>query len=94
MLLHKQSVMVSDGAGHRLDDADATFERHLMRAQVIVEGRDVRRNPVMGDSAPSETAREGAEPQPGKWPAVKKATPPGERRVFKGAGTELFQGHE
>jgi len=57
-----------------------------------VEGRDVRRNPVMGDSAPSAVTREGAEPQPGKWPAVKKPTPKSQRRIYEGAGTELFHG--
>jgi catechol 2,3-dioxygenase-like lactoylglutathione lyase family enzyme len=59
-----------------------------------VPGREVRRAPAMGDSAPSEVAREGAEPQAGKWPPVKKPTPVSRRKVYEGAGTELFHGHK
>jgi catechol 2,3-dioxygenase-like lactoylglutathione lyase family enzyme len=54
--------------------------------------RDVRRSPVLPDRAPTATAREGAAPQPGKWPAVTRPTPPEARRVYPGAGSELFQG--
>jgi len=57
-----------------------------------VEERDIRRNPVMGDSAPSAVTREGAEPQPGSWPPVTKPTPKTRRKVYPGAGTELFHG--
>jgi catechol 2,3-dioxygenase-like lactoylglutathione lyase family enzyme len=57
-----------------------------------VEGRDVRRHPVMGDIQPTALAREGAEPQPGRWPPVTKPTPPSRRRIYEGAGTELFHG--
>jgi catechol 2,3-dioxygenase-like lactoylglutathione lyase family enzyme len=57
-----------------------------------VEGRDVRRSPKMGDTQPSPLALEGAEPQPGRWPPVKKPSPPSSRRIYEGAGTELFHG--
>lgn len=57
-----------------------------------VEGMDVRREPRMVDRTPSAAASEGAEPQPGKWPAVKKATPKSERRVYPGAGSEIYHG--
>lgn len=57
-----------------------------------VEGTDIRRNPKMADSAPTDLAREGAEPQPGRWPPVDKLTPLSERRIYPGAGSELFHG--
>ena len=57
-----------------------------------VEGIDVRRNPRMGDSAPSAITREGAEPRFEMWPTVKSPTPPAQRRVYAGAGSELFHG--
>ena len=57
-----------------------------------VEGIDVRANPVMGDSAPSDVTREGSDPQSGKWPAVKSPTPEKEHKVYPGAGSELFHG--
>lgn len=57
-----------------------------------VAGIDVHRNPAMRDLQPSAVALEGAEPRPGLWPEVSRATPAGERRVWAGAGSELFHG--
>ncbi len=57
-----------------------------------VAGTDIRRAPQMRDRVPSPLAREGAEPQPEKWPAVKNPTPSSERVVYPGAGSELFHG--
>lgn len=57
-----------------------------------VPGRDVRRNPVMGDMQPTVAAREGAESKPDRWPAVTKPLPQDQRIVYAGAGTELFHG--
>lgn len=57
-----------------------------------VEGIDVRKKPSMGDSEPSAITREGAEPRSEKWPKVKSPTPTGQRRVYAGAGSELFHG--
>jgi len=57
-----------------------------------VSGIDVRHNPAMRDLQPSTVALEGAEPRPGIWPEVSRPTPAGERRVWPGAGSELFHG--
>lgn len=57
-----------------------------------VQRRDVRRNPVIKDSAPSAVTEEGSEPQPGRWPEVVRPTPPAERKIYPGAGSELFHG--
>ena len=57
-----------------------------------VEGTDPRRNPKMGDIKPTALAREGSEVQPGRWPAVTRPTPPSKRRIYEGAGSELYQG--
>jgi len=59
-----------------------------------VEGIDIRKDPRMADPRPSDITREGAEPQPHKWPAVDKATSPEQRKVYPGAGSELFHGIE
>ena len=55
-----------------------------------VEGVDVRKNPQMADSTPSTMTREGSEPKPDKWPRVERTTPQEERKVYPGAGSELF----
>jgi catechol 2,3-dioxygenase-like lactoylglutathione lyase family enzyme len=57
-----------------------------------VEGRDIRREPVMGDTQPTELALEGDKPQSGRWPEVENPTPTSERHIYPGAGTELFHG--
>ncbi|MDD5711809.1 MAG: VOC family protein [Smithellaceae bacterium] len=53
---------------------------------------DIRKHPQMRDRSPSEVTKEGAEPQPGIWPAVAKPTPVAKRVVYPGAGSELFHG--
>ena len=53
-----------------------------------VPGVDISSHPIMADRHPSATAREGAEPQPGHWPAP-TPTPLAERRIYPGEGREL-----
>ena len=53
-----------------------------------VPGVDVSSHPIMADRHPSATAKEGAEPQPGQWPAP-TPTPLAERRIYPGEGREL-----
>jgi catechol 2,3-dioxygenase-like lactoylglutathione lyase family enzyme len=53
---------------------------------------DVRQKPQMADRKPSAITRQGPEPQPGIWPAVTSPTPPDDRPVYPGAGSELFHG--
>jgi catechol 2,3-dioxygenase-like lactoylglutathione lyase family enzyme len=55
-------------------------------------GAEIRRNPVMADTNPSAVTSEGSEPQPGKWPDVDSPTPEEERKIYPGAGSELFHG--
>ena len=57
-----------------------------------VEGIDVRRNPSVKDTPPSSTTQEGPEPQHEKWPIPRSPTPMERRRVYPGAGSELFHG--
>ncbi len=48
-----------------------------------VPGQDIRQHPVLNDDDPPPAATEGAEPQPGKWPAVVRPTPESERFVSR-----------
>jgi len=57
-----------------------------------VEGKNIHVEPVMGDIEPTTLALEGPEPQPGRWPAVKHPTPLSKRRIYAGAGSELYHG--
>jgi catechol 2,3-dioxygenase-like lactoylglutathione lyase family enzyme len=57
-----------------------------------VEGINIRRSPQVNDSDPTELAKEGSEPHFDKWPEVKKITPIHLRRVYAGAGSEIFHG--
>ena len=58
-----------------------------------VKAVDLRRQPKMMDRHPVSVAREGPDPQPGKWPAVARPTPGDEWMVFPGEGT-VFAGGE
>src|SRR3989304_7676595 len=57
-----------------------------------VAGIEIRKEPQMRDRSPSAVTLEGTEPQTEKWPAVQRPTPASERRVYPGAGSELFHG--
>lgn len=57
-----------------------------------VQETDVRSEPLMADQQPTPAAEEGPEPRFDRWPRVKRATPKSERRVYPGAGSELFHG--
>jgi catechol 2,3-dioxygenase-like lactoylglutathione lyase family enzyme len=57
-----------------------------------VPGTDVRTSPLMADRVPTALAQEGPEPHFEAWPAVAEPTPKSERRVYPGAGSELFHG--
>ncbi len=50
---------------------------------------DLRASPVMADSLPTPTAREGADPQPRHWPGPVPATPLDEQRVYPGGGRQI-----
>jgi len=47
---------------------------------------DIRKTPVMTDSAPCTEALKGVEAQPGVWPAVDRPTPESEKDVYEGEG--------
>jgi catechol 2,3-dioxygenase-like lactoylglutathione lyase family enzyme len=59
-----------------------------------VEGIDIRRDPQMKDASPSHVTGEGPQPQRHIWPAVTRPTPLKDRRIYPGAGSELFHGVE
>ena len=52
----------------------------------------MRKDPNVADSAPSEVTREGSEPREDRWPQVTAPTPEEDRKVYPGAGSELFHG--
>jgi len=85
---------VSEVIDHGFIHSIYTFDPNGMPIEFShnVEGIDIRRNPNMGDIQPSDAAREGPEPQFDRWPAVEEPTPPKERKVYPGAGSELFHG--
>jgi catechol 2,3-dioxygenase-like lactoylglutathione lyase family enzyme len=57
-----------------------------------VEGRNIHTEPVMGDIEPTTLAKEGPEQQPGRWPEAENPTPKDQRRIYAGAGSELYHG--
>jgi catechol 2,3-dioxygenase-like lactoylglutathione lyase family enzyme len=57
-----------------------------------VEGKNIHSNPIMGDKEPTALAKQGSEPQPGRWPQAERPTSPSQKKIYKGAGSELFHG--
>ncbi len=57
-----------------------------------VEGIDIRKEPQMKDTSPSQVTLEGSELQSEYWPEVAAPTSESERVVYPGAGSELFHG--
>jgi len=92
--LSAAGVHVSDVVDHGFIHSIYAFDPNGIPIEFShnVEGIDIRRSPKMADLQPSEVTREGPEPQFTEWPAVHKPTPPEERRVYPGAGSELFHG--
>ncbi|MFZ5997096.1 MAG: VOC family protein [Nitrospirota bacterium] len=56
-----------------------------------VEGVDIRKEPRMLDTAPSEVTQEGPEPQPDKWPPVEMPTPIKDRKIYPGELRKLIK---
>jgi catechol 2,3-dioxygenase-like lactoylglutathione lyase family enzyme len=57
-----------------------------------VPGVDIRAEPRMMDTAPSNVTLEGPEPQANHWPPVTSPTPLDERHIYPGEGDDLVSG--
>jgi len=55
-----------------------------------VEAVNLREKPCMADTAPSDLAREGSEPQSGRWPEPISAAADDKRVVYPGEGRVLL----
>ncbi|MDA8157127.1 MAG: VOC family protein [Actinomycetota bacterium] len=58
-----------------------------------VPGINIRKTPETLDASPTITALEGPEPRPGIWPEPVH-TPKRQRKIYKGQGSEFFQGYK
>lgn len=87
---------VSDVIDHGFIHSIYSFDPNGIPIEFSVEvsGRDIRKQPIIVDRAPSEVTMEGSEPLPEKWPQVETPTPPVMRKVYRGAGSELFHGKQ
>ena len=85
---------VSDAIDHGFIHSIYSFDPNGIPIEFSwsVEGKDIRREPVMADSSPSAVTREGPEPRPAEWPAVTRPTPREEWKTYPGAGSELYHG--
>ncbi len=92
--LEAADFWVSEVVNHGFIHSIYTFDPNNIPVEFShsTRGQEIRRNPMMSDSSPSKTTREGAEPKFEKWPQVENPTPIGERKIYPGAGSELFHG--
>jgi catechol 2,3-dioxygenase-like lactoylglutathione lyase family enzyme len=87
-------IWVSDLIDHGFMRSLYTFDPNGVPVEFTrgIPGCDVREQPLLADREPGTVAREGTAPRPEAWPAPAAPTPAAERRVYPGAGSELFHG--
>jgi len=86
--LEASGIWVSEVVDHGFIHSVYAFDPNNIPIEFSapVAGVDIRRHPSMKDRKPSLMALEGPDPQPAKWPAVKRSTPLEERTVYPGEG--------
>jgi len=91
--LEAADIWVTEVVDHGFIHSIYTFDPNEIPIEISynVEGIDIRRNPRMEDSAPSDIAKEGPEPCHDWWPKVERPTPENERKVYPGEWQELFK---
>ncbi|MFZ2447619.1 MAG: VOC family protein [Syntrophobacteraceae bacterium] len=94
--LEAAGFWVSDMMDHGIIHSIYSFDPNGIPIEfsAAVTGVDIGASPKLVDSDPVSAALEGFMPRPGMWPAVKKPTPPGERDIFPGEGTEWVSGEK
>ncbi len=94
--LEAAGFWVSEAIDHGFIRSIYTFDPNNIPIEFSspVAGVDLRRQPKMLDRHPGRVAREGADPQPGKWPAVTRYTPKDQRMAFPGEGTVFAVGED
>jgi hypothetical protein len=90
--LNTAGFEVSDVIDHGFIHSIYTFDPNGIPIEfsVNVQGRDIRRNPTLVDAAPSDVTLEGSEPVSSHWPTVTTPTPKSLRKIYPGAGSELY----
>lgn len=90
--LNAADIWVSEVIDHGFIHSIYTFDPNGIALEFShrVADTDVRKTPVMADSAPAATALEGPEPRKGIWPEVINATPEKDFRVYPGNMREAF----
>ncbi len=86
--LEASGIWVSEVVDHGFIHSVYAFDPNNIPIEFSapVAGVDIRRHPSMKDRKPALMALEGPDPQPAKWPAVKRSTPLEERTVYPGEG--------
>jgi len=67
-----------------------TFDPNGIPIEFCVEQIDLRKKPRQLDEEPSDTALEGLEPDPSRWPSPQGESRPDERIVLPGKGRKRF----
>jgi catechol 2,3-dioxygenase-like lactoylglutathione lyase family enzyme len=92
--LEAAGVWVSEVIDHGFIHSIYSFDPNGIPVEFSYEvpGTDVRRSPLMADREPVALAQEGPEPRFSRWPEVTNPTPRMDRKIYPGAGSELFHG--
>lgn len=80
---------VSGAVDHGFGWSIYFYDPNNIPLEITWQNLEIVRPPVLADSAPTEIAREGSDPQPGHWPAVTDPTPPEAWTAYPGAGFDI-----
>lgn len=89
--LEAAGFWVSEAVDHGFIISIYTFDPNgiAIEFSAPVAEVDIRKTPVMVDSAPTRLADEGPDPVPGRWPAPSAPTPPEDRIAYDGEGEQI-----
>ena len=92
--IHAAGIWISEVIDHGFIHSIYAYDPNGIPVEFScrVPGTDVRSDPLMADRNRNPVAQEGPEPQSGKWPPVQNPTPKKDRKIYPGAGSELFHG--
>lgn len=90
--LEAADIWVSEVVDHGFVHSIYSFDPNNIPVEFSssIRGAEIRANPVMADPDASEITREGPAPQKDQWPRVVTPTRAEDRKIYPGAGTELF----
>jgi catechol 2,3-dioxygenase-like lactoylglutathione lyase family enzyme len=91
-ILEAAGYWVSEVVDHGFINSIYSFDPNNIPIEFSfsTHGKEIREKPIMADSKPSKIALEGSSPQEQHRPPVIDPTRPEDKKIYPGAGSDLF----